>query len=93
MVELFEDKELLPYDIISVQEPWLNENEELYTMYHPLKRLYNLVYQSRKETRVSLFVSKRLPETAWTARYLNQDLCSIEIRGDQIIHVFNVYRD
>jgi hypothetical protein len=52
-----------PYDVIAIQEPWLNPRVE--TTYCPRSCAYHLVYLQGGRARTCIFINKRIPLSKW----------------------------
>ena len=68
-----------PYDVIAIQEPWLNPY--MSTTYCPRSSPYHLVFCGTGRTRACLYVSKAIPISKWKAR-AEQDYCWVRIETD-----------
>ena len=79
------------YNIIAVQEPWLNPY--INTTYCPQSSLYYLVFSKEGRTQVCLYISKRIPISKWRAG-AEQDYCWVKLETDTgSIIVHNVYSE
>ena len=79
------------YNVIAIQEPWLN----LYmsTTYCPQSSPYHLVFCGTGRTRACLYVSKAIPISKWKAG-AEQDYCWVRIETDiGLITVHCVYSE
>jgi len=54
-----------PYDIIAIQEPWLNLM--LNITYYPRSCKYNLVFPQQGRARTCLLINKQIPLARWRA--------------------------
>jgi exonuclease III len=80
-----------PYDVIAIQEPWLNPY--MSTTYCPRSSLYHLVFCGTGRTRACLYVSKAIPISKWKAG-AEQDYCWVRIETDiGLITVHCVYSE
>ena len=52
-----------PYDVVAVQEPWLNPNID--TTYCPRSCPYNLIFPQGGRARTCLLINKRIPISQW----------------------------
>src|ERR1700716_163869 len=62
------------YDIIAVQEPWLNLGVD--TTYCPRSCLYNLIFPQGGRAHTCLFINKRIPISQWRL-YEEPDYCRV----------------
>lgn len=66
MTLLFAAEEINSYDIIAIQEPYLNTMNAGYVLTHyPNPDNYHLVFLGTEESRVATFVNKRWTITQW----------------------------
>jgi hypothetical protein len=80
-----------PYDIIAVQEPWLNPFTA--TTYCPRSCLYTLVFPQQGRARTSIYVNKQIPLAQWHSGS-EPDYCWVKLElesGPLTIH--NVYSE
>src|SRR5271168_2683958 len=63
-----------PYDVIAVQEPWLNPGVN--TTYCPRSCPYNLIFPQEGRARTCLFINKRIPISQWQS-YEELDYCRV----------------
>jgi hypothetical protein len=79
------------YDIIAIQEPWLNPVVE--TTYCPQSGLYHLVFPQGGRARICLYINKRIPLAKWHL-YEELDYCRVRIDTQQgPITIHNVYSE
>jgi ribonuclease HI len=94
LANLFQDKKTLEYDILAIQEPW--RNRFIATSYHPLKMHFQLIYFSHAETRVCLYIHKRIDPSTWSVQHISKDITLLELtnrNSDNKIRIFNVYNE
>jgi hypothetical protein len=90
MAPLLEQRHAL-YDIIAVQEPWLNP--QIDTTYCPRRCQYNLVFPQQGRARTALFINKQLPIAKWYAGQ-EPDYCWVKLELDSgPITIHNVYSE
>ena len=91
MISLFENEHIKEVDIIALQEPWRNPWKN--TTYHPLKSLFELVYEDGKNTRVCFYINKSIALASWSFTHHSPDVCSLHLRtfDGRTIHIHNVY--
>src|SRR6266487_4712005 len=80
--------------MILVQEPW--HNLFVQTLYNPSHSNFHLLFQLHKETRVVVYISKSIPTTDWSIRYIIPDLSALDITlqftdSVQTLHIYNIY--
>ena len=79
------------YDIIALQEPWLNPL--MNTTYAPRSCQYNLIFPQEGRARTCLYINKRIPIAQWQAGQ-EPDYCWVRINletGPITIH--NIYSE
>jgi ribonuclease HI len=94
LASLFQNRRVLEYDVLAIQEPWRNPFTT--TSYHPLKAHFQLTYLPHAETRVCFYINKRVDPGAWSVSFISKDIISLKIsdsRINQSIHIFNVYNE
>ncbi|EDN04471.1 predicted protein [Histoplasma mississippiense (nom. inval.)] len=94
LASLFQNRKILDYDILAIQEPWRNPFIE--TSYHPLKAQFQLTYLANAATRVCLYISKRINPGTWSVSYISKDIISLQIlnpHSGRKVSVFNVYNE
>jgi hypothetical protein len=80
-----------PYDVIAVQEPWLNLGVE--TTYCPQSCPYYLVFPQGGRARTCLYINKRIPLAKWHS-YEELDYCRVRIDTQQgPITIHNIYSE
>ncbi len=91
MIPLFESEHIEEVDIIALQEPWRNPWKN--TTYHPLKSLFELVYEDGKNTRVCFYINKSIALASRSFTHHSPDVCSLHLRtlDGRTIHIHNVY--
>ena len=93
MIPLLQDENIREYDIIAIQEPW--RNPFMKTSYNPSTSPFYLAYPPFRETRVCLYVNKRLHPGKWSVTNHCEDTQTIiiEIAGptNRVIQVHNIY--
>lgn len=99
MATLLRDARVADYDIIAIQEPWVNPF--MSTTHHPAKDIFHLCYPKTEEedgpARVCFYINKRLDHTKWQFEQHTRDVCSLKIRfegEDQLrgqLAIHNVY--
>ena len=94
MASLFQNNKTPEYDILAIQEPW--RNPFIATSYHPLKTCFELNYLDNEETRVCLYVNKRIDPGTWSVSYISKDIILLKLSNpdsSKTIHIFNVYNE
>ena len=94
MASLFQDDKTLEYDILAIQEPWRNPFTA--TSYHPLKTHFQLTYFNNAETRVCLYINKRIDPGTWSVSYIAKDIILLKLSNSdpsRTMHIFNVYNE
>ena len=79
------------YDIIAIQEPWLNPFT--HTTYCPRQCNYHLVFPENGRPRTCLLINKDIPRSQWTAG-ATPDYCWVRLTtasGTYTIH--NIYSE
>ena len=77
------------YDVLAIQEPWLNSLVE--TTYCPQSCLYHLVFPQGGRARTCLYINKRIPLAKWHS-YEELDYCRVTINTQQgPITIHNIY--
>jgi hypothetical protein len=64
------------------------------TSYHPLKTHFQLTYPNDANTRVCLYVNKRIDLSTWSVTHVSKDIISLTVlntRTGRKIHIYNVY--
>lgn len=80
-----------PYDIIAVQEPWLNPF--VATTYCPRDCPYNLIFCKEGRARTSLYINKNIPLDKWQAG-CEPDYSWVKLEtGLGLITVHNIYSE
>lgn len=78
MLPLLESPEVQEMNILAIQEPWHNtRNQSTYNLSHSS---FYLIYSGEKETRVCLYINKRLDIDSWETVFSSTDCCSIRLR-------------
>jgi hypothetical protein len=94
LASLFQDRRILDYDILAIQEPW--RNPYIATSYHPLKAHFQLSYQNDENTRVCLYINKRIDASTWNVSFISKDIIAVEVihpTRQHKISIFNVYNE
>jgi hypothetical protein len=90
MVPLLDSRKA-SYDVIAIQEPWLNPNVN--TTYCPRGSQYNLVFPLQGRARTCLLVHKRIPISTWSAGQ-EPDYCWIRLELESgPITIHNIYSE
>src|SRR4030081_2096825 len=94
LVPLLEDPRIQQFDMILVQEPWHNPFVRI--SYNPPHSNFYLLFQPHKETRVAIYISKSIPTTDWSIRYITPDLSALDITIQftdivQTLRIYNIY--
>ncbi|GKT52007.1 uncharacterized protein ColSpa_12188 [Colletotrichum spaethianum] len=80
MATLLRDPRIDDYDILAIQEPWINPYNA--TTHHPAKDRFHLCYPSNREeglARVCFFVNKKLDHLKWQFKEHSKDLCTLTL--------------
>jgi ribonuclease HI len=94
LASLFQDRRVLEYDILAIQEPW--RNRFIATSYHPLKQHFQLTYLENTATRVCFYVNKRIDPSTWSVSFITKDIIALAIINPILhnkFHVINVYNE
>ena len=93
MADAFNRHELYQYDVLAIQEPYRNPYQN--ATYHPAKDRFHLLYFDSENTRTCIFVNTRIDAGTWTVRYVNGDICILQLRTPDKGHlcVYNVYNE
>ncbi len=91
MMPLFDDPQILLFDVIAIQEPW--RNSKFLTIYHPHKDQFHLAYLDNALTRVCFYIIKQFAQAEWYVTNHSLDLYTfhLQIYPDQIIKIHNIY--
>jgi hypothetical protein len=80
-----------PYDVVAIQEPWLNSTVE--TTYCPQSCPYHLVFPQGGRARTCLYINKRIPLAKWQS-YEELDYYRVKIDTQQgPITIHNIYSE
>lgn len=94
LASLFQNPQVLEYDVLAIQEPL--RNPFIATTYHPLKAHFQLTYLGDPSTRVCFYIHKRINPSTWNVQHISKDISSLEITNltsDNKICIFNVYNE
>jgi hypothetical protein len=93
MAEMFSLQETYDYDILALQEPFQNQYQA--TTYHPAKDRFHLFYFNSANTRTCVFVNKRIDPCTWNIKYINGDICILQLETPSLEHlwIYNVYNE
>ncbi|OQV10368.1 hypothetical protein CLAIMM_14381 [Cladophialophora immunda] len=92
MAEAFRRREILDYDILTIQEPYRNPFQ--HTTHHLAKGQFHLLYMDSEGTRSCIFVNKRINPATWSIRYVNEDIYVLDLKtGQGLLTLYNVYND
>jgi ribonuclease HI len=94
MAGLFQDRTVLEYDILAIQEPW--RNPFIATSYHPLKRHFHLIYLEDDSTRVCYYINKRIDAGTWNVSHVSKDISYLTFYdrdNTKTLRIFNVYNE
>lgn len=94
MLSLPRDERIMGFDILAIQELWRNAHHN--TTHHPHKHLFDLVYLDNAETRVCVFINRKIPKARWTAIHHSPDLTIITITTspgteENTLYIHNFY--
>lgn len=79
------------YDIIAIQEPWLNPCVD--TTYCPRSCQYNLVFPPQGKARTSLLIHKKHPISTWSTGQ-EPDYCWVKLELESgLITIHNIYSE
>ena len=107
LAPLLRDPKLGDVDILAIQEPWINSRiqgteagKTNKTGYNPRGSNYYLIFPKKANPRVSLYISKNLDISSWSAREHTGDIQSVQIQykpneGEQTrnLQIWNVYNE
>jgi endonuclease/exonuclease/phosphatase (EEP) superfamily protein YafD len=97
MQELLRDKRAWKFDIIAIQEPHRQHYKDLPTTTNPQAGRFYLYYPPYTNTRVCLFINKRIPISHIRARNYGPDITSVTILAQdpdqKDVTVVNVYNE
>lgn len=93
-VPLLADLRTREFQVLAVQEPWINPY--MYTSYNPTSSNFWLAIQECRDSRVAFYISKDIPPTSWSVRYINPDLVVLNIKvmfedTERHIQIYNIY--
>ena len=94
LASLFRDCGITDFDVLAIQEPW--RNPFIATSYHPLKDSFHLAYPEDEETRVCLYINRRIDPSTWTVYHSTKDIISLKISNPALgtsLHLVNVYNE
>lgn len=87
---LLADLRAADFDIIAVQEPWRNPYDS--TAYNMRDSGFHLVDQRNRDSRVSIYINKRISTNSWSEISHSPDSQSITLRFNATqINVHNIY--
>ena len=93
LIPLLEDPKIARFDILAIQEPWRNwyNNEG----YNPSNSPFYLVQKTSepdRQTRVAIYVNKRIPRSHISEIYKERDLISLRMSTTkEDIYIYNLY--
>lgn len=99
-MHLFGEKEVLEYDILAIQEPYINKRTDPLTTYSlALQNRFHILLQPtpRKDykdrPRVCFYVNKRINPTTWEIRFHDRNLSTLILytATHGTIHIHNIY--
>ncbi|OKL56217.1 hypothetical protein UA08_08364, partial [Talaromyces atroroseus] len=99
-MHLLGEKELHSYEILAIQEPYINKRTNPMTTYsQALEGHFHVLLQPvapedwDRHPRVCFYVNKNLDATQWEIHYHTRDLSTLSIRTNnkEIIHIHNAY--
>ena len=93
-VPLLADSATRKFQVLAVQESWINPY--IQTSYNPASSSFWLAIQERRDTRVAFYISKDIPPTSWSVRYVTPDLAVLSIQvmfqdSERHIKIYNIY--
>jgi ribonuclease HI/exonuclease III len=95
MQEVLLDKRSWQYDVIAIQEPNRMNWKDVPTTTNPAADRYHLFYPPYQDTRVCLFITKRIPIRKLRTTNLGPDLTAVTITTEDTertsITIFNIY--
>src|SRR5436190_4190953 len=83
MKPLLADERTQDFDILLIQEPW--KNPHIHTTHNPDRNTWDLIYAAKPNTRSCIFINKkRVAESSWTATWVEEDVCALELTLQQV---------
>src|SRR5271170_3889754 len=90
LVGLLEDPRVSDFDIIAVQEPWRNRYDS--ATYNTRDSGFHLIDKKDRDSRVSMYINKRISTDSWNEVLYSLNTQSITLRlNDTQISVYNIY--
>ena len=91
---LLADPRIGEFHVLAIQEPW--NNPFVRTSYNPSSSNFWLKIQDCQNARVAFYVSKNIPTSSWTVRYISPDLAVLNIQVEfqdiiRNVQIYNVY--
>ena len=77
MAPLLHDKKTEQFDILAIQEPWLNPHNQ--SFFNPGSSNFHLIHRPKADTRTCFYVNKRLDLKSWEVVNDEKDLCSLKL--------------
>lgn len=99
-MHLFGEKDVQEYDILAIQEPYINNRTDPLTTYAlALQNRFHILLQPTPQEdyetcpRVCLYVNRRIDPTTWEVRYHNRDLSTLILQtaNHGTVHIHNIY--
>src|SRR6201996_3284920 len=89
LIGLFQDPTIQELDILAIQEPWRNTASG--KGYNTQSTFY-LIEEEALDTRVSIYINRRIPIEEWSLVYRSKDLITISIQiGQRKVYIHNLY--
>lgn len=91
MIPLFETEGIENYDILAIQEPWRNPFQT--TINNRIGQHFELLYMQNENTRVCLFINKRIEKKTYTHTFHSKNLISLKlgIEDGRTLNIHNIY--
>ena len=96
MTPLLADRSIADIDVIAIQEPVYDKYRR--SSYNPGTSDFHLAFEGDGDTRVCLYVNKRLDVDNWETTYKSNKLCSVKLSMDPLrpdrksdLWIHNVY--
>ena len=90
MIGLLQEPTIGNYDLLAIQEPWRNTISE--EGYNPIQSPFHLVEKASINTRVAVYINKRIPQGDWDVIHTSEDEITIRLRTkSEPIYIHNVY--
>ena len=96
MAPLLRDPNTWGYDVLAIQEPWINPFTP--TTHHPVRDRFHLAYPTGESARVCFFVNERIDKCSWTVKEWSPDFQTLQLKQgveqeqeQNTLYIHNVY--